>query len=328
MKREFLMLANKFDENKHNPVGMYASEKLDGCRCYYDGGITRGLLVNDVPWANVEKSRRPLRSTGLWSRYGKTIQAPDWFLDKLPLRPMDGELWSGRGKFQETISIVKQLCPDERWVKISFKVFDVPSYHQVFCTGEIKNSNYKKAFRDIMPWIYKRTDKYLHESKYFYEVVNELNHEQVKINTKEHFLAEIERISRLGGEGIMLRDPLSCWTPARCHFLLKCKPHIDDEAIVIGYVWGKETELGSKLLGKMGSLIVSWQGKQFKLSGFTDEERQMPSPTLGMLHQGEIATVASEIFPLGSKVTFSYRELTDDGIPKEARYLRTKNDDY
>lgn len=328
MKREFLMLAHKF---KNNPIGMFASEKLDGCRCYYDGGITRGLLSTEVPWANTSKDGRyllPLRCSGLWSRYGKPIQAPDWFLDKLGNRPMDGELWTGRGQFQETVSIVKQLRPDERWRKVEYKIFDFPSYQQVFAPGEIKNTNYKKIFKDIMPWIYKRTDKYLHESLPFDAVVKDLNHEQVLIRTEEQYNLLQEQIHRLGGEGIMLRSPKSVWTPGRVHTLLKHKMLLDDEAEVVGYVWGKETDLGSKLLGKMGSLIVSWKGKQFKISGFTDDERRMPSPTIGILHQGEVSTVASNVFPLGSKITFTYRELTDDGIPKEARYLKKRDDNY
>jgi hypothetical protein len=32
----------------------------------------------------------------------------------------------------------------------------------------------------------------------------------------------------------------------------------------------------------------------------------------------------SDIFPLGTVVTFTYRELTDVGKPKEARYFRKR----
>jgi ATP-dependent DNA ligase len=39
-KREFLMLAHKHEGQ--NILGWLYSEKLDGMRCFWDGGITRG----------------------------------------------------------------------------------------------------------------------------------------------------------------------------------------------------------------------------------------------------------------------------------------------
>jgi hypothetical protein len=70
-RREFLQLANKFDEHKHNVNGWMMSEKLDGMRCIWDGGITRGMMAAQVPWANIEKDgryRNAPTATGLWSR--------------------------------------------------------------------------------------------------------------------------------------------------------------------------------------------------------------------------------------------------------------------
>src|SRR5205809_6855024 len=95
---EFLMLAHKYvpERDSERIKGWYCSQKLDGVRAMWDGGVSRGLLASEVPWANVEKDYRYIeenRATGLWSRLGKVIHAPDWFLDQLPLYPMDGELW-------------------------------------------------------------------------------------------------------------------------------------------------------------------------------------------------------------------------------------------
>ena len=71
------------------------------------------------------------------------------------------------------------------------------------------------------------------------------------------------------------------WTPKRVDHLLKYKAFKDAEAYVVGYTWGERTDLGSKLLGKMGALIVEWSGRRFKLSGFTDEERIMADSRIG-----------------------------------------------
>ena len=83
--REFLQLADSLDTKKHKIGGFYVSEKLDGTRAFWDGGITRGLPTASVPWASVadpktgdRKAKIKPVSTGLWSRYGNPIMAPDW----------------------------------------------------------------------------------------------------------------------------------------------------------------------------------------------------------------------------------------------------------
>jgi DNA ligase-1 len=87
--------------------------------------------------------------------------------------------------------------------------------------------------------------------------------------------------------------------------LLKVKPSRDSEATVVGYTWGK-----GKLEGLMGSMLVDWEGIQFELSGFTNEER--------VIHCKHYEADIRET------VSFKYRELTDDGKPKEARYWRER----
>ena len=72
--REFLMLAKPYQNDK--VIGWFLSEKLDGMRAFWDGGVTRGKY--GPPWNN-----QNIKATGLWSRYAKVIHAPDWFLDLL-----------------------------------------------------------------------------------------------------------------------------------------------------------------------------------------------------------------------------------------------------
>lgn len=350
MAREFLMLAHVYDPKKHSPAAWLVSEKLDGMRAYWDGGITRGKLAEAVPWANTAKNARyvlPMYATGLWSRYGHPIQAPGWFLERLPDHPLDGELWLGRKKFQLVMSTVKDLVPGPVWNKIEYRVFDAPSYMQVFSNGEIKiKKKYEKKFFGILEWIQKGeyNGDWLHPCTPYISTLKWLKnnlpqhanlvlHEQEVLPfDQEMALHRLETILSgvvaLGGEGVMLRKPTSLWAPSRTWSMLKYKPFLDSEAEVRGFTWGRETEEGSKLLGKMGAMIVQWKGKTFKLSGFTDEEREVigPNPLQeGMYQQGE--TNASwhyklKHFQYGDIVSFSYRELSDDGIPKEARYLR------
>jgi DNA ligase-1 len=358
-KRVFLQLAHPYNPKKHTPLDWLASEKLDGIRCYWDGGVTRGLWANEVPWANVDKDARYLervRSTGLWTRYGKTVQAPDWWLDKLPLFPLDGELFVGRKGWQRLSSIVKAMKPGIEWQDVKYMVFHSPPTDIMFSVGEINELHYKKAITpDVVSWIRGRVRRttlpgttpamrfsevyaWLLDSQIENRVVSILPQPQMTWPVVQEYAAHIESE---GGEGVMLANPGARWVPQRTHNLIKLKSSLDSEGVVIGYHWGKETDKGSKLLGKMGNLILEFPGPNgpvtFELSGFTDDERriihrdteQPPNDQYARSVAGKTVSTPDWIcpaFPLGERVSFKYRELSDSGIPKEARYWRKRTD--
>lgn len=348
--REFLQLAHDFEPIKHSIGGWFWSEKLDGMRAFWDGGITAGMKASDVPWANVEKHARfkeEVFATGLWSRYGQVIRAPYFWLDKLPHNiPLDGELWMGRGGFQDVMSTVKDHVGGEQWNYVRYMIFDLPPIDMVLSDGKINNPNFKKQFTGFQSWVgltpeVKQFRSFMdfrtaqfHLEKREKEIVNEIvqihNQHQLPL-AQDAAIEAIETkcaaISFAGGEGLILRKPESFWLPKRTTTLLKVKKLLDSEATVVGCVSGRRTEKGSKLLGKMGALIVEWKGKRFELSGFTDEERMFLSDSQAAhaaVHPGREmpAWVIPVHFPVGSIVTFKYRELTKDGLPKEARYWR------
>ena len=122
MKSEFLMLAKVY--KNQNIKGWMCSEKLDGTRAFWDGGISKGILASEIPWANIYKDARlktPPIATGLWSRTGKVMHAPDWWTKMLPEFFVDGELWMGYGRFQELRSEV--ASQDGNWDQVQFKAF-------------------------------------------------------------------------------------------------------------------------------------------------------------------------------------------------------------
>jgi DNA ligase-1 len=355
MKREFVMLCQKYNPKKHFINSWYVSEKLDGIRAIWDGGLSRDLFCDVVPWANVAKDGRLLErpiATGLWTRLGKVIQAPKWFLDSLPNLPLDGELHAPSGSWQTLSSTIKKFKPyDEDWKTVVYSVFDSPPLDKLFGDGEINITNFKKTFSNIQPWIQKRSLevglKPFTGEKTFDFVYEKLKlriqnnniikvHPQIELprnNYQEVFDAKFEEVVAKGGEGLVIRAPHSIWTPERSHMLLKYKPFQDDEGIVIGYIWGKKTDKGSKLLGLMGALILNYKGKRLELSGFTEDEREMidnnnskeEAFNEGVKHPGEEVNInlfKNPIFPIGNTVTFRYRELSDTGTPKEARFLR------
>jgi hypothetical protein len=152
-RREFLQLAKSYDPKKSKIAGWFISDKLDGTRCFWDGGLSRGLSTESVPYASVLDPKTGKRkgkikpvATGLWTRYGNPIMAPDWFLNQLPSVPLDGELWAGEGNFQLCRSICAGDEPDPRFDQIQYAVYSTPPLDRLFMEGEIKNNN---MIRDI-----------------------------------------------------------------------------------------------------------------------------------------------------------------------------------
>lgn len=80
----------------------WVSEKLDGVRAYWDG-------------------------QRLISRRGNRYRAPAWFTRGFPPEPLDGELWSGRERFESLLSSARKQTPaDAEWRQQRFMVFDLP----------------------------------------------------------------------------------------------------------------------------------------------------------------------------------------------------------
>jgi DNA ligase-1 len=157
-------------------------------------------------------------------------------------------------------------------------------------------------------------------------------HEQLKLPpedgaAKRALESFLEGVLNKGGEGVIIRDPNAIWTPKRVNALLKYKPYRDAEAVITGFTSGRKTDKGSKHLGKIGALITDYKGKRLELSGLTDEERVFAGDvdsSYATDHPGEDMPedTQGKHFKVGQTVTFKYRELSDDGIPKEARYWR------
>jgi uncharacterized protein YbjT (DUF2867 family) len=88
----------------------------------------------------------------------------------------------------------------------------------------------------------------------------------------------------------------------RSDALLKLKPLLDAEARVVAHLPGK-----GRLSGMLGALQVETPaGLRFELgTGLSDAERRNPPP-------------------VGALVTYQYRALTPDGVPRFASYLRRR----
>jgi hypothetical protein len=362
-RREFLQLATPLNVAKHKIGGYYVSEKLDGTRCFWDGGITRGMHTRMVPWASIVDPRtgvnkakvKPI-ATGLWSRYGNPIMAPDWWLNTLPACFLDGELTAGRGKFQLTRSICGGDTPDARFDQIRYAVYSAPHPANVFRTGLIKNTNMlcEVLHDECMAFVRQQLEDFEGDFQFcpatcfaqeleFLRRVFEVQTKQCYLLAQELLPADagkahiriaefLDHVLEQGGEGVVLRDPNAEWIPKRHAGILKWKPYLDAEGTLVGFTSGRETDKGSKHLGKIGALILDYEGKRLELSGLTDAERILGheaadwatnNPGMDIPHH--LIGKGSKHFILGDVITFKYRELSDDGIPKEARYDRKRD---
>ena len=126
--------------------------------------------------------------------------------------------------------------------------------------------------------------------------------EQFEIRDRKALDRKLDEILKIGGEGLMLHRADALYTTGRSDVLLKMKLWHDAEAMVVAHQPGK-----GKYKGQLGALRVrTANGVEFMLgTGFNDDERRNPAP-------------------IGSVVTYRYRELTSKGLPRFASYYRAR----
>ncbi len=246
-KRTFLMLPRVYDANHYTVGGAYMSEKLEGVRAFWDGGMSRGKAAAIVPWANPHKTASSV-ATGLWSIHGTVIPASDKFLNTFPCLPLDGVLWAGRGE----VKIVREACsgdtPGPNWDNIEYAVISTPSLTQVFRDGEIKTAWGSMRFKgiDAIKWL-TRFSPFLVDD--FYHLTSDSGrvsfdtelmvladalppdgpvylHRQVRLpfgvkDAAKAVAKEVEKLTKLGAAGVMIRAADSCWEARRTTGILK-----------------------------------------------------------------------------------------------------------
>lgn len=227
-----IQLANIYHSNI-NLDDYLVSEKLDGVRAYFDG-------------------------KNLVSREGNIFRAPKWFTANFPNEVIEGELWIGRGKFEQVSAITrKENANDKEWQMVKFMLFDMPKYPGNFAIRLEK----MKELAD------KSNSQYL-------KVID-----QFTVKNHAELAKKLDEFVKNGAEGLMLHKKNSFYKADRNDDLLKFKPFLDEEAKVIEHVVGK-----GKYQGMMGAILVeNEEGIRFKIgSGFDDQQRKFP-PKIGSI---------------------------------------------
>ena len=225
-----LLLAETY--NRQVDVGQYlVSEKLDGVRAYWDG-------------------------KQLISRGGNVYNAPAWFVAALPARKLDGELWLGRGRFEEMSGLARREVPDEAlWRQVRYMLFELPGAEGTFVQRVKRMQEF--AAQSNVPWV---------------QAV-----EQFRLPDHRALMKRLGEVVKAGGEGLMLHRADALYDTGRTDVLLKVKQWHDAEARVIAHLPGK-----GKHFGRLGALKVRTpDGREFALgAGFTDALRVTP-PAIG-----------------------------------------------
>jgi DNA ligase-1 len=235
----------------------WVSEKLDGVRAIWDG-------------------------KALQFRSGNPVPAPQWFLDALPKQPLDGELWLGRGSFDQLSAIVRRQTPDDtEWRRVRYMIFELPDAPGNF-SDRVEQIKALTVAANL-PWL---------------QAVP-----QFRVADAAALQKKLRDIVRQGGEGLMLHRVDAAYETGRSSALLKLTPWLDAEATVVAHLPGK-----GKYAGMTGALQMEMpDGRRFALgSGLSDTLRRNPPP-------------------VGTFVTYRYRELTQNGMPRFPRYLRVRD---
>jgi DNA ligase 1 len=246
-----------------DPTGWLVSEKLDGVRALWDGRQLR------------------FRSGGL-------VMAPSWFTAALPPVALDGELWAGRGGFEQAVGTVRRAVTDDAaWRSLRYMLFDLPGDPRPFAERAAALAALASSLRQP-----------------FFQAVAQ------RILPDAAALArELAALEAAGGEGLVLHRARARWIAGRSADLLKLKPWADAEGVVIAYLPGRGRHEGRLGALRLRLLDGPAQGREFCLgTGFSDAERNSPPP-------------------LGTVVSFRHQGRTDDGLPRFAHYWRMRQVD-
>jgi DNA ligase 1 len=250
------------------PLAQIYSEKYD---------LARYLVSEKLDGVRAYWDGRQLRF-----RSGRLIHAPAWFTAQFPAHPLDGELWMGRHSFERLSAIVRRQEPsDDEWKLVTYQLYELPEGVGSF--GDRIAVLQASVAQAAVPWL---------------RVLP-----QVHVSGKAALKAKLAQVVREGGEGLMLHWSDAAWQAGRTDLLLKLKPQLDTEAIVVAHEAGQ-----GKYEGMLGALIVMTpEGRRFRLgTGFSDEQRRHPPA-------------------IGTTVTYRYRDITSTGLPKFASFLRIRD---
>jgi DNA ligase-1 len=214
-------------------------------------------------------------------RSGSAIRAPADFIARLPARALDGELWLGRSRFDDVSALVRRerSADDPLWRELRYVVFELPD----------APGDFAQRYQALLELL---------SSARAGEGVQAA--QQRRLGDQQQLDRWLAEVISAGGEGLMLHQADAPYVTGRSDLLLKLKPQLDAEAMVIAHLPGK-----GRHAGRLGALQVRTpEGRVFALgSGLSDAQRADPPAP-------------------GRWVSYRYRGLTSSGLPRFATFWR------
>lgn len=167
-----LLLGYKWTGEK-DLSGWLVSEKFDGCRLYWDG-------------------------ERFWTKGGAVVHAPSWFVEGLPNRPLDCELWAGRGLLGVAHAAIKGNA--QAWRRCKLMVFDAPGEGEFSERIELAKSLVSAAPHAMC-----------------------VEHRPAMCNAD--VVGRLRREAAMGAEGLVARDPHAAYVAGRMPSVQKIKLH-------------------------------------------------------------------------------------------------------
>lgn len=291
------MLAHHFTEPRKNGITYtHDSGRLVGDQWVFER-VDTDYAVNPTGWwlspkiDGVRASWNPEK--GFLSRSGKPLNIPkDYIRCVLPKgMSLDGELLIPNTSAAYTSGQLHSKAGNLD--RLTYYVFDIIGYDAIYAERYALLKTMLCDHVVVLP--------------------------QIPIENMDHAHELYRDLIVSGGEGVIIRDPTAYYEPKRSWSMLKWKPTLTDEAIVVGFEEGK-----GRLKGKLGNFIVVYKDKQFKLSGkLSDAFRSryhFKNKHVNYDHHD------NDTVQLGDMVTFEYMELSEYGIPRQPVFIGKRFD--
>jgi len=254
-------------------MGWYMSEKYDGWRLLYKSGK-------------------------FYSRAGNELEVPATFYRdicalNLPQDVvLDGELWAGRGRFNEVGSRHQGGSGAEQ---LRYMVFDMPSV-----VG---------GFADRMKTL----------KEHFARATSQLcsltmvDHELVAQDNVKYVKAELKRVTDAGGEGLVFRRPDDSYAfGERSPYFMKYKTYDTADAIVTDYYITPTTAAKAAEIGYVSSLVCY----------LVDQAEQQLDDKRNFF---KLTWKSTNPPAIGSVIGIKYTQYTVNGLPKFPVFLGVRD---
>lgn len=238
-------------------------------------------------WLMSEKldgRRATWRDGRLVSRYGNRIAAPAWFTEPLKALGKDARL------------------DGELWLGRG-------TYERLSSVVTVATDRYWKDMAYVcFDWADATAGVYAERLRRVEKEIGALGCKHVRAlphiacEGREHAREALDRIVKAGGEGLMFRQPESPYVEGRGPYMLKLPNRPTMEAEVVGY------EESNRMPGLVGALVCRLEtGIIFEIgTGLSMEQRGAERP------------------PVGAMVTFSFKNLLRNRIPREPSFIAVR----